>query len=221
MSKKNKLVIISDTHTMHRGLENKFYLPPADFIIHCGDISSVGTENSIIQFLDWYSNLNQYEHKIFVAGNHDWLFESSPGLAKEILKKYPNVHYLEDSGIKLNGINFYGSPVSKIFNNWAFNRPEETLQKHWEAIPKNTDVLITHELPYTILDYVSNRFNSGAVGSPSLYVAVLDNVKPKIHCFGHVHGGYGTKTIENTTFINASTLNEQYKINNPPIVIEI
>lgn len=214
-----KIVIISDTHTMHKGLENKFELPNADTIIHCGDITGLGTEHTVREFLKWFNNLNQYKYKIFIAGNHDWLFEISPTLAKDVVEEYENIIYLEDNGVKLDGIKFWGTPVSKPFLNWAFNRPEEKLEQHWKAIPDDTDILITHSAPYKIMDY--GPITDHNTGSPSLYREVIERIKPTIHCFGHIHNGYGIYNHESgVKFINASNLDEDYKIKNKPITIK-
>jgi Icc-related predicted phosphoesterase len=208
-----KICIISDTHNKHNYLKN---LPEADVIIHCGDITSVGRDYEVKNFIKWFSNLN-FKYKIFIAGNHDFLFERDAIHAKSYIPE--NVIYLEDNGIEIDGIYFYGSPVSKPFNNWAFNRPEEKLLQHWQAVPDNTDVLITHTPPYSIMDWVDwNRSNEG---SPTLYKEVVERIKPKIHCFGNIHGGYGIKTIENTTFINASNLDDNYMCVNDPFLVEI
>lgn len=208
-----KLCVISDTHNKHEQL----VLPNADVIIHCGDMTSIGNEYEVHNFFKWFSNLSQYEYKICIAGNHDWLFEINRTLAFSY--KPDNVIYLEDSEIIINGIKFYGTPVQKPFNDWAFNRPEEKLAQHWAAIPDDVDVLITHSPPYMILDRVD--WNRSHEGSPTLYDEVINRIKPKIHCFGHIHGGYGIKIIENTTFINASNLNDVYECVNKPIIIEI
>jgi len=61
-----KLGIISDTHTMHKGLENKIGLPDSDIIIHCGDITGRGSEKTIREFLQWFNDLDQYKYKIFI-----------------------------------------------------------------------------------------------------------------------------------------------------------
>lgn len=217
---KLKILIISDTHNNHRGVEKKLGLPPADFIIHCGDITGSGSEYHTRDFLDWFSGLHQFDHKIFIAGNHDWLFESTPGLAKEIVSEYENIHYLEDSGIELWGVKFWGSPVTKPFNNWAFNRPEEKLKQHWDAIPKDTDVLITHGPPYMLMDY-SESGSAEHTGSESLYWTVFDRVRPQVHCFGHIHEQYGIKEIDGIKIINASLLDSNYRMVNPPIMVEI
>jgi len=208
-----KICIISDTHNKHKRLGK---LPDADVVIHCGDFTSMGHSHEIVDFMKWYSML-PYKHKIIIAGNHDILFEKSRLLALEKVPK--NVIYLEDDGIEIEGLNFYGSPVQLPFMNWAFMRPEEKLVQHWQAIPEDTDVLITHCAPHTIMDF--GVYSNHHTGSPSLYWEVMNRIKPKIHCFGHVHSGYGQKTIEGTTFINASNLNDDYLCVNAPVVIEI
>jgi Icc-related predicted phosphoesterase len=210
-----KICIISDTHNKHNYLG---YLPDADVIIHCGDFTSVGKDHEIKNFMKWFSNLNQYKYKICIAGNHDWLFEKNSILAKSLIPE--NVIYLEDDGIEIEGIKFYGTPVQKPFCDWAFNRPEPKLTQHWKAIPDNTDVLITHSPPYMIGDYVF--WSNNHEGSPSLYKEVIERIKPKLHCFGHIHDGNGKKIIDNTTFINASNLNDKYEcVYIPPFTYEI
>jgi Icc-related predicted phosphoesterase len=209
-----KICIISDTHNKHIRLGK---LPDADMIIHCGDFTSVGHGHEIRNFMKWYSNLNQYRYKIAVAGNHDWLFETNRALALADVPK--NVIYLEDSDVKIEGIKFYGTPVQPIFLNWAFNRLESKLAEHWKAIPDDTDVLITHAPPHSIFDF--SIYDKIHTGSPSLYYEVLERIKPTLHVFGHIHSGYGIKVIENTTFINASNLDENYMCVNEPILFEI
>jgi Icc-related predicted phosphoesterase len=126
---------------------------------------------------------------------------------------------LEDSGVEIDGLHFYGSPVQKPFKNWAFNREEDKLKQHWEAIPDNTDVLITHSPPYGIMDW--SRHSKSAQGSPSLLHEVQHRIKPKIHCFGHMHECHGIEIIDYVTYINATVLNDQYVVAHEPIVIEI
>ena len=209
-----KICIISDTHNKHKRLAK---LPEADVIIHCGDFTSMGHSHEIVEFMKWFSKLEQFEHKIIIAGNHDWLFETNGILARE--KVPENVIYLEDSEVIIEGIKFYGTPVQLPFCNWAFNRSEEKLKQHWEAIPDDTDVLITHQPPFSLFDW--SVYDHKHTGSPSLYFEVVERIKPKIHCFGHIHSGHGIKVIENTTFINASNLDEDYMCVYDPIIIEI
>ena len=65
-----KIILISDTHSMHIGMMNNFILPDdADMIIHSGDISNVGAVNDVNKFLIWFEEL-PFKHKIFIAGSN-------------------------------------------------------------------------------------------------------------------------------------------------------
>lgn len=210
-----KLCIISDTHMKHKFLSLKNY--EADVLIHCGDITGNGGSGAITQFLEWFGGLDQFKHKIFIAGNHDWLFERNNNLARELVPD--NIIYLEDEEVVIDNIRFYGTPVQPPFMNWAFNRYEPKLIQHWHAIPNGIDVLITHSPPYMIGDYVP--WSAKHEGSQSLYDEVVNRIKPKVHCFGHIHEGYGMKILDNTKFINASNLDGDYQCINDPFIVEI
>ena len=209
-----RICVISDTHNKFNQLKD---LPVADIIIHCGDLTSMGHAHELRNFIKWYDSLVQYDHKIFIAGNHDWGFETYGLESRSLVPK--NITYLEDSGIEIYGLKFYGSPVSKHFCEWAFNRDPEVLQKHWAAIPEDTDVLITHTMPYQTLDYVP--YKASYEGCPYLRQEVFHRINPLVHVGGHMHEGYGVKVINDITFINASVLNGNYELTNKPILIEI
>ena len=212
---KKKITFISDTHTKHKHLTND--LPGGDILIHCGDISSRGYMNEIKNFLEWFDGIKGYEHKIFIAGNHDFGFQDNPKECAKLLQDYPTVTYLEDSSVIVDGIKIYGSPWQPWFHNWAFNvnRGWDIAQK-WEKIPQDIDILITHGPSLGILDItnVSER-----VGCEDLYKRVME-INPKVHACGHIHSSYGMKEIDGMTFINASNLGEDYLYQNDPITLD-
>lgn len=199
-----KLCIISDTHSKHKKLND--YNLEGDVIIHCGDFTSRGYKHEIINFFKWFSNLDQFDYKIIIAGNHDLMFDENNSLAKSLVPS--NVIYLEDNSVIIDDIKFYGTPYQKIFYNWAFNRDSETLKKHWEIIPDDTDVLITHAPPYKILDFVEYSYEH--VGDKSLRDEIFNRIRPQINCFGHIHDQHGIVNLNNIKFINASLLNDKY-----------
>lgn len=205
-----KFVVISYTHGQHRSLK----LPKGDVIIHAGDISKSGHPVEIEDFLDWFSKL-KFKYKIFIAGNHDFFLEHAhPRVIEQMIPT--GVIYLNDSGAEINGIKFWGSPITPWFHNWAFNRERgEEIKKHWELIPDDTDVLITHGPPMGILD--ENSYFQ-CVGCKDLLVKV-NQVKPKYHFFGHIHEGYGQDTKDETIYLNASVLNDRYQLTHEPMVI--
>lgn len=215
-----KIMFISDLHGGYLNLDIKWdgekSYPEADIVVCAGDMTCRGKENEVVEFLEWFKNL-KYNHKLFIAGNHDFLFENYRVYAKELIPE--GIIYLEDSGVEIMGINFWGSPVQPVFHNWAFNRTEEQLIEYWKMIPENTDVLITHSPPKGIMD-ISKRGNV-STGSPSLFNEVLYRIKPKIHVFGHIHEGYGIEERDGIKFINASNMNMYYDLVNPIIIEEI
>jgi len=207
-----KFVTISDTHGLHKGLK----LPYGDVLIHAGDISMRGNEAEIIDFLNWFEH-QKFEYKILVAGNHDFYFEREP--EEQVQKLLPqSIIYLNDSGVTINNIKIWGSPITPWFFNWAFNRHRgEPIKKHWDLIPTGTDILITHGPVLGILDKTKR---GEPVGCKDLLSRVIE-VKPKIHICGHIHEAYGTTEKSGITFINASILNEKYELVNSPTAFEL
>jgi len=209
-----KITFISDTHNKHKELTDNNLLPGGDIIIHSGDISSQGHKNEIINFLDWFQDLN-YTHKIFIAGNHDFWFEKTFDIEQKYKDK--GVVYLFDHFVSIDGLNIYGSPWQPAFFNWAFNlHTSKDLKYYWDKIPNNLDVLITHTPPKYILDTLLIGANAGC----EELTKRVEVVKPKIHCFGHIHSGYGEKYVDGVQYLNASVLGENYLFKNNPINIE-
>jgi Icc-related predicted phosphoesterase len=218
------ITFISDTHTKHRNVEAD--LPGGDLLIHAGDLMNSGyDENDVWEFLDWFDKQEQYNGHVFIAGNHDRYFENKPDETKNILREYPKVIYLQDNSLlyvneDTNDVcSIYGSPHQPTFHNWAFNLPRngEELQNKWNAIPEDVDILITHGPAWGHLDVTP--YGNLNVGCELLRLRV-DELKPKIHVFGHVHSGYGYKFYNGTHFFNASVLNESYNYKNKPITID-
>lgn len=206
-----RLVCISDTH-----LQPWPNIPDGDVLIHAGDATLNGSDNEIDTFAArmWKE---PHEHKIFVAGNHDFGFQRRASRFEPLLNSH-GITYLQDSAVEIEGVRFWGSPWTPAFMDWAFNLPRGTkLREKWDLIPENTHVLITHGPPFSILDVV--RFDE-RVGCVDLLDAVR-RVRPLVHVFGHIHECPGRVENGGTTFVNASTCDEDYRSVNPPIVVDI
>lgn len=209
-----RLVCISDTHSLHWKMPA---IPDGDVLIHAGDCLGQGTLDNIDDLNRWLGTL-PHRHKLVIAGNHDWAFQHAPALARDSLS---NAIYLEDSGIEIEGIRFWGSPWTPTFMDWAFmlDRGEPLFQK-WKAIPTDTDVLITHGPPKGIGDLIAAGFKHQNVGCLDL-LKRIEELPLKAHIFGHIHEGYGEYTRGYTHLINASTCTGHYEPTNPPIVVDI
>ena len=223
-----RITLISDTHTKHDELSyDPKDLPGGDLLIHAGDLMNSGRNPmDIHQFCQWFEGLEQYSNKVFIAGNHDRIFETDPEMASEIYESYKNITYLQDAKLDLWDENdqqlvIYGTPWQPEFYSWAFNLPRcgPGLMSKWEAIPKDTDILITHGPPQDHLDMSGPPYNEPHLGCELLREKV-DEQPPKIHVFGHIHGGYGYKFHNGTHFFNASILNERYEYVNKPVTFD-
>lgn len=209
-----KITIMSDTHNKHLTFPP---LPAGDLLIHTGDATGMGSWWEIRTFLDWLE-LQPFTDKVLIAGNHDFHFENNPDeCIKYIEESCPSVTYLQNSGAEIQGLKFWGSADCPAFMNWAFNRTSEQLEKTWAEIPKGLDFLLTHTPPLGVMD----KLNSGEdVGCPALLAAVK-KAKPKYNCFGHIHEQRGQLKKYGINFINSALLNDQYRLVNEPIVLEI
>jgi Icc-related predicted phosphoesterase len=215
-----RITVISDTHTRH-GLIPMEDLPGGDILIHAGDIMNSGyNKNDILDFCTWFHSLDQYDAKIFIAGNHDRMFENHPEGVEELTNIFLDIDYLQDADLDVDGVKIYGSPWQPEFYSWAFNLPKNGIELagKWEAIPDNTDILITHGPAFGTLDTVVGRpwDNLGC----ELLAQRIEVIKPKIHICGHIHSGYGYVFKDGTHFFNAAVLDEQYEYTQKPMTFD-
>jgi len=208
-----KLTFISDTHSLHRHLK----LGSGDVLIHCGDFTGRGSLADTEDFAD-YIEKQDFTHKIVIAGNHERCFEDHRRHEGEAILKDAGIIYLNDSGIEISGFKFWGSPIQPTFFDWAFNRRRgKAIRQHWDLIPDDIDVLLTHGPAFGILDWCTH---GERVGCKDL-LETVQRIKPTIHAFGHIHESYGMCEIDNTIFVNACNLDERYTFKNPPIELTI
>lgn len=216
------ITFISDTHSKQKQITSS--LPGGDILIHAGDATSMGYRHEIQEFMKWMNGLNNYDHKVFIAGNHDWGFQDSPKECREFLDFYNKINYLEDDMVLIGEeyermVKIWGAPWQPEFHNWAFNLPRngDQLKEKWDLIPQDIDILITHGPSFGHLDTV--KFNPGVNLGCELLRERIEVIKPKIHVFGHIHTGYGYKFDGNTHYFNAAVLDENYNFTQKPLTV--
>jgi len=214
-------------HGYHPRLEG------GDLLIITGDLTARDQPFELIGFMLWLDK-QEYRKKIFISGNHDMLHEKNPiKICPEVLP--PNTEYLCDSGTTFEGFKIWGSPWSHRFkginpNCTAFTYLNEQLHydEHIAIIPRETDILITHEPAFGVLDGIPNEDGSlFHVGNKGLYGWLKYVERPKLHVFSHIHEAYGTEehfpTYDDKMMIsvNCSIMNEMYKPVNRPVRITL
>lgn len=188
-----KIWHISDTHTFHDLLQ----IPEGiDMVIFSGDCSNpmdpYNNEPEVRRFLSWYSLL-PIKYKIFVAGNHDSSIEK--GFVDRETFDNCGVIYLENEGIEIEGFKIWGSPFTPRYGHWAFMKSRDTIDRLWQNIPDDTDILIVHGPPKGILDHsYTPQGEYERCGCNALKKQILNRINPKLVCFGHIHN---TKDIIN------------------------
>lgn len=208
-----RIVCISDTHGLHDWVD----VPEGDVLVHAGDMTPRGRRDEVAAFGDWLRGL-PHAHKVVIAGNHDFLFESAPDEAAGLIAG-EGIHYLLDASVTIGGRVFHGSPWQPWFHGWAFNLERGApLAMKWAAIPGETDVLVTHGPPHGVLDVVAHGGRS--VGCEAL-TERLRQLDVSLHVFGHIHEAYGVnKEGDGRLAVNASTCTLEYRPSNAPVVVD-
>ncbi|KAK4041124.1 putative rhamnogalacturonate lyase C [Parachaetomium inaequale] len=195
---------------------------PLDVAIHCGDITEHSQLSEYKTAIDLLSQIDA-PLKLIIPGNHDFTLDTptyqhllyksrkrrdfskllhshgQPGDARHLFdaatKQHHNIHHLDEGTHRFplaNGalLTVYASPYTPAFGTPGFQyTPQES---HDFAIPDDVDVVITHGPPRGVLD---RSWASGAhVGSAELFAAVA-RARPRLHCFGHIHEGWGGEVL--------------------------
>lgn len=253
-------MLVSDTHSCWDWTRT---LPAGDVFIHSGDLTLAGTKEQLERAFQEIKSL-PHKIKLVIAGNHDLGLDRNfvnkhakdmesygsgitPTTCTSLRRKWTSreatsagIIFLdhETTTIKVRGREFkvFGSPFTAEFFDWAFMYPvEQDIWGSGHGIPEDADILITHGPPKGLLDEV---IGYGSVGCPYL-LKRLDEVRPKLHVFGHIHegaekgmvkrrfgdvsssGGGGRDTGMETIVVNAALLDAEYQLAYAPTVIDL
>lgn len=193
-----------------------------DVAIHCGDLTQ---HSKLDEFRAGISQMEMIHAplKLIIAGNHDFALDipifrqkiseasrlqaledelvkkeyGDYGAARELMDeaKDKGIIFLDEGSHQFslqNGahLTVYASPYTPSTlssNEWGF----QYSGNRSFSIDSGTDIAITHGPPHGIMDMSVERKR---IGCPQLFAAVA-KAQPSIHCFGHVHEGWGAKLI--------------------------
>ncbi|TKA68926.1 hypothetical protein B0A55_08467 [Friedmanniomyces simplex] len=210
-TQKIRIVCISDTHNHAPG--EGYTLPQGDILIHAGDLTNQGSYDELRKAVEWIEKAD-FGVKVVVAGNHDLSLDEGYELkhaegwrvqpdeterCRELVMQNKSFTYLEHSSICIDvphkdvSLRIFGSPYSpdRGRQNWAFQYPHYLAEDLWNAIPAETDILVTHTPPAGHCDTSSHWVEGGC---PALSKA-LERVKPLLHVCGHCHEGRGAEIV--------------------------
>lgn len=130
---------------------------------------------------------------------------AEPHRARELFASFVSkgVKLLDEGTHKISlrdgrSLNVYASPYTPDFNGYAFaySKEDDRFNTGAHIVPPNADVIITHGPP---LDPVTSyRLEMGRngehCGCSKLWTAI-ERTRPRLHCFGHIHEGYGSQVV--------------------------
>lgn len=219
---KTRFLIISDTHADQKLRLPTLQGVDVDVAIHCGDLTDGSKIAEYHTTLDLLQAINA-PLKLVIAGNHDFsldtpmyqkkaaeahrIFSIDPALiskeygdfggARSLLddSKSKGIIFLDEGTHHFNLANgarltVYASPFTpSVEADWGFQyRRGESRDFN---ISSGADVVITHGPPKGVLDMTASKQRGGC---EQLFAAVA-KAKPRLHCFGHIHEGWGAKAV--------------------------
>ena len=219
--KKFRITAISDTHTYHRELA----LPGGDILIHSGDFTSIGRKHEVEDFISWLSQ-QQYTHKVFIAGNHDIVFDSeqkfrvkSEWIDRQIFNgydtdwvKFADPHKPKWLRTLLTGLSdgtHYLEDSSVCIdgiNIWGSPYSPSfgsgwgfNEERGYDINQHWAGIPMDTDIVIThtpIYGYNDRTLNTNQNVGCADLYHRLHEVKPHLHFCGHIHEGYGWKQIE-------------------------
>lgn len=177
-----RILHISDTHGLHRQVEDLFPMPEADLLIHTGDFTDSGLREEFADFDAWLGELKErYPHRVVIFGNHEYKHKHDPSLNKRLIS---NATVLEHELVEILGLRIFGSawvPGHKSGAPGDFG----SVAHRFDEIPEKTDILLSHGSPYGIMD-CCEMGNIQWGGSMAL-LREVHRARPRAHLFGHMH----------------------------------
>lgn len=201
---------ISDTHGFH----NQLQLKGADILIHTGDATNYRDQyrnhNEFLNFFSWFREISSnYLLTMFIPGNHDSYIFENESLVKKMFEDV-GIEFMHKREVIVDGLKFYGDSIMPRFGDWCYMTDRSKTNKHWEQIPIDTNVLLTHTPPKGILDLSERRDRTlEFCGDSALLKRVQKLPELKAHLYGHIHDNNDCKNNgiinrDNVIFSNAS-----------------
>jgi Icc-related predicted phosphoesterase len=210
-----KIQYLSDIHLEYEDYE--VVKTDADLLVIAGDICNqdINVQEQFHKFLKSLSSWNK--PILIVMGNHEFYFGDFVKDRQKLLElKYPNIHYLDNQSMIINGVKFIGSTlwsdikiselaqISQLSNDYhSIMNGQEKLSviNTIEEYQKNRDyletelhqpfdgpvVVITHHLPsYKSIDRKYLKSQINSMFASSLDDLIIET-KPNLWIHGHTH----------------------------------
>jgi len=220
-------------------------IPPCDVVLHCGDLTENGdlishgkvmkqlctidAELKLVIAGNHDISLDRGEY--LAQGGAAVMHDAAVGLWTGSMARESGIRYLEEGTHTFtlrSGATFtvYASPWTPKFGVSAFQYPTNEDRFNLHSPPDYTnvstpssrvvgntkiDIIMTHGPPKYRLDRTER---DDAVGCEHLLRAVC-RARPLLHCFGHVHTGWGAEKVTWDTSVNLEVGKEDACLKTP------
>lgn len=214
-----RFLILSDTHGTWTYLPSN-PAPSVDVLLHCGDLTQVGGLPSFRRAIADIASVDA-PLKLIIAGNHDleldekWMRENvetdaeleDHGDCVQFMRSQKDlgISFLEEGVHEFalqNGkiLRIYASPYTPEFNGYAFAfaKEEDRFNKGSNSIPDEVDIVMMHGPPMfrDLDDFSLDKNQDGEHCGCEMLGTALRRARPVLHCFGHIHEGRGTMSMD-------------------------
>lgn len=179
-------------------------------------------------FKPWCESL-PCDKVIFIAGNHDDSFQNLDFMYSQFPKDKKVTYLFHESYVYTSRsgkeYSIFGTPYCKLFGNWAFMEIDTMLERLYQDIPRNLDILLVHDQCFGYGDVLLQQdivwYDGKHIGNKPLTKAVLEK-QPKYMFTAHLHScDHNCVEIGNTKRYNVSIKDEKYLPVYDPLFIEI
>lgn len=216
-----------------------------DILVLAGDIT---TEATLGETLVWFCR--RFPEVVYLTGNHEYYGsrrETVQAVINAVAAKFPNLHWLEDSFVELQGVRFIGSTLwfrdhpdglnarfsgcihdfnyIQGFRSWVYQVNARS-RAFLEANVRPTDFVVTHHIPHTL--GVLPKWRSEEYRDLNRFFecdmsGLIARIGPQVWAFGHTHDSCDKQIGPTRLLCNpfGYYLREQNPHYNPRLIIEV